>query len=58
MYDLIKDDKFVKKAKKFFKRHPELKTKFRDIILTLSNDPFEPSLKTHKLKRKLECIQF
>ena len=47
---------FEKKAKKFFKKHPDLKEKFKDILKKLQNDPFEPSLKTHKLKGALESF--
>ncbi|MFK5975270.1 MAG: type II toxin-antitoxin system mRNA interferase toxin, RelE/StbE family [Sulfurovum sp.] len=54
MYDIITSDKFRKKSKKFFKRHPNLKYKFKNIINQLSLNPFEPSLKTHKLKGNLK----
>ena len=47
---------FEKKAKKFFKKHPDLKEKFKDILKKLQNDPFDPSLKTHKLKGALESF--
>jgi len=32
MYDIITSDKFIKKSKKFLKRHPNLKDKFKNII--------------------------
>lgn len=54
MYDIITSDKFIKKSKKFLKRHPNLKDKFKNIINQLSLNPFEASLKTHKLKGNLK----
>ncbi|MEA2027646.1 MAG: type II toxin-antitoxin system mRNA interferase toxin, RelE/StbE family [Campylobacterota bacterium] len=54
MYEIATSDKFIKKSKKFFKKHPDLQTKFKSIIQQLTQDPFEPSLKTHKLKGNLQ----
>ena len=49
-----KDDVFIKKSKKFFKKHPDLIDKFKSIILQLENDYKSPSLKLHKLQGKLK----
>jgi addiction module RelE/StbE family toxin len=54
MYQINRADSFIKKAKKFFKKHPELKEKFKNIILKLQTDPFEASLKMHKLQGELK----
>ncbi len=54
MYRIKRTDTFIKTAKKFFKKHPQLSGNFRDIILKLQANPFDPSLKTHKLKGKLK----
>jgi addiction module RelE/StbE family toxin len=56
MYKINKNDKFIKKAKKFFKKHPDLLDKFSKIMITLTVNPFEPSLKTHKLSGKLNGL--
>ena len=47
-------DTFVKTAKKFFKRHPQLIDKFKSAVIKLEENPFEASLKTHKLKGNLK----
>jgi len=39
--------------KRFFKKHKELLEKYRVVLKQLQKDPFEPSLKTHKLKGSL-----
>ncbi len=49
-----KDDYFIKKSRKFFKKHPELIDKFKDVILKLESDCFSPSLKLHRLEGKLK----
>jgi len=50
MYQIQRTDTFVKTAKKFFKKHPQLVEKFKNVILILEENPFDQSLKTHKLK--------
>jgi len=51
-----KDDYFIKKAKKFFKKHPDLTDKFKSVILQLEKDYTSPDLKLHKLKGKLKAF--
>jgi len=53
MYQINQTDTFNKKSIKFFKKHRDLVPKFKDIIEKLTKDPFEKSLKTHKLKGNL-----
>ena len=54
MYKLIFTEKYEKKAKKFFKKHKNLKNKYNKIIFFLKENPFHPSLRLHKLKGDLE----
>ena len=54
MFEILRDEKFIKKAKKFFKKHPEFSNKFKEIILKLERNPFDISLKTHRLKGDLK----
>jgi addiction module RelE/StbE family toxin len=42
-----------KKVYKIFKKHRDLVPKFKKVIEKLTDDPFENSLKTHKLKGNL-----
>jgi len=53
MYEIKQTDTFEKKSIKFFKKHRDLVPKFKKIIEKLTDDPFENSLKTHKLKGNL-----
>ena len=50
---LYKTKQYDKIEKKFFKKHPDLILKYGDILKKLQIDPFEQSLKTHKLKGNL-----
>ena len=48
--------KFVKLSNKLVKTNPLLDAKIRSSLERLKHNPFEPSLKTHKLKGKLSGI--
>lgn len=47
---LIKDESYQRKERKFFKKHADLLDKYTEVLKKLKSDPFESSLKTHKLK--------
>lgn len=50
MYSLVWTDTFLRTAKKFFKKHPELKPVFEDVAKKLQENPQNPSLRFHHLK--------
>lgn len=50
---LIKDENYQHKERKFFKKQPQLIDKYAEILTKLKINPFDPSLKTHKLKGEL-----
>jgi len=47
---------FLRTAKKFFKRHPELKKRFADIVELLRRDPLSSVLKIHPLREDLKGL--
>lgn len=51
---LAKDKGYLKREVKFFKKHPDLLDKYGVVLKKLENDPFESSLKLHKLQGNLE----
>ena len=53
MYNIKQTDTFEKKSIKFFKKHRDLVPKFKKVIDKLADNPFDNSLKTHKLKGNL-----
>lgn len=54
MYKLVETDIYIKKLKKFLKKHPDLFLKYKKTILLLEQNPFHPSLRLHKLKGELK----
>jgi len=57
MYILVWTAHFTREAKKFAKRHPELKKKVAAILRDLEKDPFQPQLKYHHLAGHLKGKQ-
>ncbi|MFO0794440.1 MAG: hypothetical protein U0586_10305 [Candidatus Brocadiaceae bacterium] len=57
MYRLVWTAHFMRSAKKFKKRHPELRTKLAGVLRDLEKDPFQPHLKYHRPGGKPEGIQ-
>ena len=51
---LSKTSHYSKVEKKFFKQHKDLLTKYAQILIKLQDNPFDASLKTHKLKGDLK----
>jgi mRNA interferase YafQ len=50
---LIKTTAFIKSAKSILKNRADLAVDLNNTLNLLSSDPFNPQLKTHKLKGKL-----
>jgi mRNA-degrading endonuclease YafQ of YafQ-DinJ toxin-antitoxin module len=50
MYKIILSDEYKKIEKRFFKKHPELKERYKKVLKLLRVDPFYPSLRLHKLQ--------
>ena len=53
MNKIIYTDSYIKKAKKFAKKHPELLSQYEKTLKLLELNPFHPSLRLHKLTGKL-----
>ena len=50
---LKKTNHYEKIERKFFKKHQNLIPKYSKVLKAIQNDPFTPSLKTHRLKGEL-----
>jgi len=57
MYTLVWTAHFTRAAKKFAKRHPELKKRVALILRDLEKDPFQPHLDYHHLGGKQTGVQ-
>lgn len=56
-YTLVTPDAFLRQARKFLRKHPELLPKFKQVLEKLQNDPFDPSLRLHALSGQLTGLQ-
>jgi addiction module RelE/StbE family toxin len=48
---------FLRRARKFVKKHPDLQEPFAQIVDDLKQDPFAPHLAYHHLGGKLKGVQ-
>jgi len=55
-YKLIYTDSYNKRASKFLKKYPELKSQYKKVLKLLELDPYHPSLRLHTLKGKLDGL--
>ncbi len=53
MYTITTPHQFLRQARKFFRKHPDLKTRFVKVVSDLQKDPFHPHLELHPLSGKL-----
>ncbi len=56
MAEIIYTESYLKRAKKFFKKHPELITQYEKTIKLLELNPVNSSLRLHRLKGKLNDL--
>jgi mRNA-degrading endonuclease YafQ of YafQ-DinJ toxin-antitoxin module len=49
MYSIIYTDSYEQKARKFLKKHPELKGQYEKTLKLLELNPYHPSLRLHKV---------
>ena len=53
---LTTDASFKRSFKRLVKKNPQLQDKILEVLELLGNDPFHPSLKSHKLTGQLEGL--
>ena len=56
-YTLVFTDQYNRRALRFIKRHPELKSQYLKTLQLLELNPSHPSLRLHALKGKLKPLQ-
>jgi len=55
-YQLVFTDSYLKRAKKFANKHPELKQQYLKTLQLLELNPFHPALRLHKLTGRLQDL--
>lgn len=56
MNKIIYTETYIKRAKKFIKKHPEIISQYEKTLKLIEINPFHPSLHLHKLKGKLSDL--
>jgi addiction module RelE/StbE family toxin len=57
VFTIVATQRFLRCARKFLKRHPDLQERFAQIVDDLKQDPFAPHLAYHHLGGKLKDVQ-
>jgi addiction module RelE/StbE family toxin len=57
MFTIVATRHFLRRARKFLKKHPELQERFAQIVEDLVQDPFATHLAYHRLGGKFKGIQ-
>ena len=57
MFTIVTTQYFLRRARKFLRKHPDLRERFAQVVDDLKEDPFAPHLDYHHLGGKLEGIQ-
>jgi len=55
-FALIFTDSYIKRAKKFARKHPELKQQYLKTLQLLELNPYHPSLRMHQLTGNLKGV--
>ncbi|HBG07454.1 MAG TPA: plasmid stabilization protein [Geobacter sp.] len=55
-YQLVFTEQYVKRAKRFLKRHPDLASHYLKTLRLLEANPFHPSLRLHRLSGRLDGL--
>jgi len=55
-YTIIFTESYVRRARKFFIKHPEILGHYEKCLLLMASNPFHPSLRIHALQGKLKGL--
>jgi len=55
-YKLVFPESYIRRARKFLKKHPEIHSQYRKTLELLQLNPFHPSLKLHSLQGRLSGL--
>ena len=55
-YKLIYPESYIRRARKFLKKHPEIHSQYRKTLELLELNPYHPSLRLHGLQGRLSSL--
>jgi addiction module RelE/StbE family toxin len=53
MFTIATSERFLRQARRFFKKHPDVRPRFAQVLADLQEDPLQPNLALHPLGGKL-----
>lgn len=53
MVEILYTDSYLKRARKFIEKHPDLLSQYEKTLKLMEINPYHPSLRLHKLRGKL-----
>ena len=56
MYTLVYPESYIRRARKFLVKHPDLTRQYQKTLELLEINPFHPSLRLYPLKGRLEGL--
>ena len=56
MAEILYTERYLKRATKFIRKHPELTEQYAKTLLLMESDPAHPALRLHKLSGKLQDL--
>jgi mRNA-degrading endonuclease YafQ of YafQ-DinJ toxin-antitoxin module len=57
VFTLVTTEYFLRRARTFLRKHPDLRERFAQVVDDLKQDPFAPHLAYHHLGGKLKGVQ-
>ena len=55
-YKLVYPESYIRRARKFLKKHPEIHRKYRKALQLLELNPYHPSLRLHSLQGRMRGL--
>ena len=55
-YNLVFPESYVRRARKFLKKHPEIHGQYRKTLQLLELNPYHPSLRLHSLEGRMRGL--
>ncbi|MCH8106067.1 MAG: plasmid stabilization protein [Proteobacteria bacterium] len=55
-FTLLYPDSYIRRARKFLRKHPEIHSQYRKILQLLELDPYHPALRLHSLEGRLKGL--
>ena len=55
-YSLVFPESYVRRARKFLKKHPEIHGQYRKTLQLLELNPYHPSLRLHSLEGRMRGL--